>query len=291
MQHKHILNRFIYYMVIAFWVLAFSVHSSGNSLDLSTPERAFGSLQNALCAADVSAIQHILADIPGEKDNNYSMALGIINELKKKEKDSYLLLLCRGTVLRVEKMDGLSWGCPRSTVWIRWVESKIMGAVGFVEQEGNWRWFPMLYHAAYEDYDLSTPTAAFLSLRRARHSGNSAMYTPIGDTFGIYNCIASDLKGAMSFEDYDKLVKGRRVGNGWISPSLSYDTDHLEEEMLEPERKTGRSQCKIWKLDKKGKRVGFDLFVKEGEDWKWLPDPKYIWFPAKVAKKENKESS
>lgn len=283
------------------WGLMISLRgkTAEGSLDLSTPEMAFQSLQEALEEMDASAIERILGDIPEFEKIRRRIAenyIEAIQKIKSGEKigrgEPWFLLLWKGNLVRVEQLDVKNFeeeareGICR--VWLSWPEGRKMGYACFVKQNGQWKWLPVFeFPPVYDAYDFSTPTKSLLSVRRAQNIFCDEAVAGESDVLSMYKAIASDLKSAISFEEYDKLVKARKRQGGWTPLYISSSADHLEEEIVEIE--TGEFRCKVWKLDKEGKRVGFELFVKEGSEWKWLPDQKYIWFPAKVGKKENEQ--
>lgn len=247
-----------------------------HSLDLSTPKVSFQSLQKAVSKTDLAAIELILADIPGATPK-HQIAPNVI----KMYKDN--IPLEKFILIGTEEGEGLSFGCPRAWIWVKWPEGKIRGCLNFIKQDAEWRLFIPVF--GFIEYDLSTPKRAFLSILGAQSPAHEDV--TVSDVQGMYEVLASDLKDVITSDEYKKLVKMRKKQRRWILPDFSYDTDHLEEEMLEPENE--KAHCKVWKLDKQGKHVGFEIFIKEGEEWKWIPDPKYIWFPTKLGKKENQQ--
>jgi hypothetical protein len=261
-----------------------------SALDLSTPEIAFLSVQCALNTADAEMIEQVVCDIletGWKKEDKRKFAERLAKELQELQELGgeypYFNLIKQGRVVHVETIDRLAWGrYPGVIEWIRWTEGKKRGYAGFLKQDGEWKWFPCggdVSPPVFDDYDFSIPINAFLSIKRAENP--PGWESGVSDTMGIYEGISSDVKVGVSFEGYEKVVKERKDNIKWERPNLGYDVDHLEIEMLEPE--AGVQKCKVWKLDKDKKRGGFELFIKEivlgGEEWKWIPDSKCIWYP------------
>ena len=85
-------------------------------------------------------------------------------------------------------------------------------------------------------------------------------------------------------------MKKREREETWNTPELSGLRDAIEEEMTPPSATLEPTKCKVWDLTdarkrEDRKRVDFETFVKEGNEWKWLPKPKYFWYPTKTEPK------
>jgi hypothetical protein len=240
--------------------------------ELSTPKAAFESLLKIVKARDVRGYYEILYKTEG---------MVTFEELAQRAKTGgdrswkSLIFITQALFLGVERIAPAERGAPElARVWWRSGSTKQRGYLLFGLQEGKWKLSPNdeSTETKWPDYDFSSPIAAFQSLQRA-------MRFDEWDTLGIYDALASDLKKGVSFEAYDRQVKEMLKRKQGEHPELRYEPDRLHVQELPVEN--GKSKCKIWKLSKEKKQESFEVFVKEGNEWKWIPDPKYVWYPKK----------
>jgi hypothetical protein len=246
---------------------------------------AFKQLQNAFKARDVNLICDMVAT--SEYTPSREEHIARFKKMDQRRWDTDIFKIkSDGEIIRVEPLETVI-----CRVWLKWEEGRRIGCVYFGKQGDQWKWLGVaedrpLTFKTYPFYDYQTPVKSYESLKQAVN---------IEDTLGIYTILCSELKSKITFDDYDTLVKKRKKekNSKYSSPNLpdveGRDPDFfnanrdLEVEILEPE--AGTQKCKVWLLDKDKKRVGFELFVKEivlgGEEWKWVPDSKCIWYPKK----------
>lgn len=259
------------------------------NVNLTIPERTLALLQRCLKEHDSVLLQRIMADAPQVDDKgrwatHLLAMLDAEKQMKKagRKSEGYISLLAGGRTVRVTEVDvakAEAWAAGGIRVlWLKAEDGKARGFTSFVSQNDEWRWYPAFDPEALPvyAYDLSSPKAVFLSLAGAsEHPGATQ-----GDMDAIREAIATSLKRNDLVAEYEKTVAKRKPKVVWTRPDFSFSEDRLEEEMLPPE--DGKQKCRVWRLDEKGKRTTSELFVKEGDEWKWLPDRKCIWYPAKT---------
>jgi hypothetical protein len=251
-----------------------TIQASGGappSDDYSSPEAAFRSLQNSVRNRDLAAFYHALykseAMAPFED----------IEQITEKQKARHwkkFEFLEHAQIIRVELIPAREgWNTDIAQVWWRWPAQRLMGRLMFGRVNGEWK-FTGIDEGGdtyWPSYDFSTPLDAFQSLRRATRREAQ-------DTLGVYDALASEIRGSASFSDYESRIKISKKAKGeWVEPDFRYDPTQLEVETLRTQG--NKQQARVWKLDREGKRAGFELFVKQGTEWKWIPDPKAIWHP------------
>lgn len=236
---------------------------------------AFHKLQSAMKKKDPGAMYDILpknAPIPREQ---------YIARFQKMDQRLWEIdifkIISDGEIIRVEplKVSPGSEFAGYCKVWLKWEAGKRLGSELFVKEDNEWKWAPRSGdepRITHPFYDKQTPIQAFLSLKQAMD---------LKDNLAFYNALADNLRIQVSFEDYEGFINKKRKEHAGEVPSFSYNVDDLEEEMLEAKDKKPHS--KVWKLKKENKkdsrRIGFELFIKEGEEWKWIPKKEYIWYP------------
>lgn len=259
------------------------------NVNLTTPERTLKLLQRGLKDADSVLLQRLMADAPQVDDKGRwaTHLLAMLNtETEMKEagmiSQGYISLLAEGRIVRVTEADvtkAEAWATDGIRVlWLKSEDGKVRGFTSFVRQNDEWRWYPAFDPEALPVYafDLSSPKAVFLSLAGASKHPSAIQ----SDIDAFYEAIATSLKRSDLVAKYEMRVARRKPEVAWIRPNFFYNEDHLQEEMLP--QKDDKQKCRVWRLDEKGERTTFELFVKEGDEWKWLPDPKCIWHPAQT---------
>lgn len=248
------------------------------SVDLSSPESAFQSLQTAFAEQDATAMERVLANTV-RMDNLQKFVQEILNT-----PDSWFFT-DQWRILNVEYVTEFSHRYPRARVWMELRDMKInetyqleymRGYHTFQKEEDQWKWLSMASGFNMKEYDFSTPTKAYRSIGGAMFSSNLRRQS---DILAIYGAIASHLKEGVTFEEYQTLIKRRRKSKFQQFPPY-FHQDKLEEEMLPTE--IGEDKAKVWSVTREGRRASFELFIKEGSEWKWLPRSEYIWYPSKV---------
>lgn len=263
------------------------------------PKQGYFALRKGLVDNAKPDLERLLAEIP-KATTKEEIAAGYLRGFGDFQRGiriegierfaDWFILLRDGDPEWVEIFSGTyspDWNATNlARVWLMSEDGKLRGSVDFIKQKGQWKWVPPLNMdaptaPAYR-YDFSTPSKAFATLKRAQDPG----YDNIPDSQGIHHALESSLKSSFPAVEYREIFGARKGKVKWKRPDFSYREDDLEEEMLQPEN--GKQKCKVWRLDDKGKRTTFELFVKEGDEWKWIPDPKYIWYPAKPEPEDKK---
>ena len=172
---------------------------------------------------------------------------------------------------------------------VRWTDGKIIRKERFIRfpKETAWKWLPLFEHDR-KVYDFSTPANTYLALAQ------SLRYKLVRE---VVTTCATSVKGGLSDKEWQGILeerlsrmKKREREETWNTPELSGLRDAIEEEMTPPSATLEPTKCKVWDLTdarkrEDRKRVDFETFVKEGNEWKWLPKPKYFWYPTKTEPK------
>jgi len=279
--------------VSVFVILGFVLQACASAAESDGPRQAFSTLRNALVQNVKLEVEHLLAEIPKAttKEEIATMYLDAFQQFQQGTRieevtrfADWFILLRDGEVDWVEMFSGTyspEWNATNlARVWLMSKDRKLRGFIDFIEQKGQWKWLPPIDPdaptAPAYSYDITTPTKAFATLKRAQDPG----YDGMPDLHGIHYALENSLKSSLPALKYREVIGGRKGKAKWTRPDFSYGADRLEEEM--PPLEDGKQKCRVWRLDEKGKRTTFELFVKEGDEWKWLPDPKCIWYPAKT---------
>lgn len=178
---------------------------------------------------------------------------------------------------RLERGEVRSW-------FVKWSAGKLIRKEGFVRfaPEGDWRWSPNLYSQDINYRDsFATPSDAFRTVGQAQF---------LRLEVEVCRGLASAVRGGPTVDQCAQTMRERlaklsktEVDDVWINPALTACVDCLEEEYFT--EKDGRQMCRVWELrrDAHGKstRHRYQLFVKEEEEWRWLPDSKSFWYMGK----------
>jgi hypothetical protein len=248
-------------------------------------KKALQDVKKALAEGDAASIVSVLAMTPKRptREETANAIAGLLSQVKEGEGEveeqdgspqACLYHLMHASLVRYEQIEE-RLGAPAFRLWLREPGGR-SGQVVLLEQSGQLLWlFEALVSAAEGSWTgkptgYSSPTNAFLSVAQAQS---------IRDLLTIHRSMARGVLRGLAFEKYREVV-GEKRKKGVAFPYTGSGQVHLEEEVLPPE--DGKQKCRVWRLDEKGKRTTFELFVKEGDEWKWLPDPKCIWYPAKT---------
>jgi len=170
---------------------------------------------------------------------------------------------------------------------VKWAEMGILRKLSFYlfPGEKDWMWVASPYDSDDPIYDTLSPSSAYLGARQAFRFG-------LVDE--ICKCLASSARGGLSVENCVAVLKDRlsklsedSQEDIWHQPKFyAVAKEYIEEELLNPDEHGGMAICRVWHLENERagtpmKRQQFELFVKEGDEWKWLPDPKSFWNPTK----------
>jgi hypothetical protein len=163
---------------------------------------------------------------------------------------------------------------------LKWPTGKVVRKESFVyfEKDGFWRWVldPYLSQDTPCLDSYATPTDAFRAIGQAQFLRLETE---------VCRGLAMVARGGMDLNKCAEVFRSRMTKS--LSPlevnsMLTACTDCLEEEMFT--EKDGSRRCRVWETEKDatGKRVRrhSELFIKEDNEWKWLPDPKSIWYLA-----------
>ncbi len=101
----------------------------------------------------------------------------------------------------------------------------------------------------------------------------------------LYQHIASSVLGqidaanaAKAFRNRLRKLPGGKAESVWDTWESNLNKDELEEELLRGEDR--ELKARVWHIDPETKkRINAEVFVKDGEEWKWVPDKGSIWHP------------
>lgn len=252
-------------------------------IDPEVITQAFQRIENALVDGDRASIEHILARTPKKptREETASAIVGLLSEMKQAgvgleglegTPHACLYHLMKASLVRYEETER-RFDLPAFTLWLKEPGGRT-GQIVLVEQNGE---LLLLFEALVSTsirswtsnaYDYSSPTNAFCSLLQAQS---------IRDVFAIHGSISQHILRGAHFEMYRDFINEKRRAGATLPYGVSA-CHRVEEEMLPQE--DGEQRSRVWRLDQSGKRTTFELFVKEGDEWKWVLDEKSIWYPA-----------
>ncbi|MBI5394281.1 MAG: hypothetical protein HZA91_03195 [Verrucomicrobia bacterium] len=172
----------------------------------------------------------------------------------------------------------------------RWNQGKIFREAEFVREKGgrSWRLMPDPYASEYAFCDLSTPSNAYLFVEQ------STSLKVLDDLCAAY---ATSVKGGLSDKEWVRILSDRlsrlqpeRIQGAWEQPQMTSAREDLDVEMQPVQAGGSELKCTVWRLryDTR-KRLFPETFVKEGDQWKWLPKPEYFFlYPNKIESPELK---
>jgi hypothetical protein len=188
-----------------------------------------------------------------------------------------------------EKSVKLAKGDTEETILLlRWNKGRIFRSEEFHREKGeqSWRWFPDPYNSDRPIQDLSTPRNAYLFVEQCTN------LRVLDDLCVAY---ATEVKGGLADKEWIRILNDRlsrlrpdEIQGAWDQPQMTSLRKNIEEEMQPVQAGSTREKCKVWRLRHGTReRLFFETFVKERDQWKWLPKPDY-WFlyPSKIESSE-----
>jgi hypothetical protein len=95
----------------------------------------------------------------------------------------------------------------------------------------------------------------------------------------VYHGLAKQIVQTNSLESYEVALRKQTNDLGVKAVhNLNYEPTRIVPEYGRDEQKG--EICRVWKLDYRKQRVGSEMFIKESNEWKWLPDDRAFWNPA-----------
>jgi len=169
---------------------------------------------------------------------------------------------------------------------VRVPHEKIIRKETFIRKIGGemWQW---VFEGSKEEalYDRQTPLHAY------RAVGQTLRYHLLDE---LCSSLATSVCGGLSVKECERLLRERLANmpesqrhHIWEDPYFETARENLEEEMLAVDQLSSWKRCKVWNLGGIPKqRHDGELFIQEGDEWKWLPRPDSFWYPTKIEKQE-----
>lgn len=308
MNQKHSLS----FVIMCVGVLFATEHrciAEANQYDFSSPEATFRSCGLAITNNDPQTYYKAIVTNRRNPAYDEQFLQEIWNGKDPEGRRHYGMGLCSPTVQRtgkvaeyflqsefLKKVEDRKAPVGEMRVYlVKWKAAKLIRREFFIrfDKDGYWRWAINLDSQDIPYLDsYKTPTDAFCTIEQAQFLRLETE---------VCRGLASVARGEMGVEKCDQTLRERlsklsktAADDVWINSALTACEGCLEEEMFT--EKDGSQRCRVWETEKdtgsKRVRRRYELFIKEGNEWKWLPDSKSFWnigaWEATPAKKQDK---
>ena len=265
--------------------------------DFSSPTSAFRSLGSAIKNNHPESVYKGV--VLGNPPMSYAVFLEKIWDSQNAEYPGFDILskaarssgsaatfFATGEILAEKTGWGEENGMRHQVLVVRWKQSRVMREENLFLLPGEkmWRWCPDPNGSNYPIYDATTAKHVYLALVQ---SLRLRLVEQLCEFF------ATSVRGGLSVKECVRILAGRlsqlpekAQRSKWTNPAFRGSGEQeIEEEML-PRDGSSRVLCRVWRVSVKDrKRIDHELFIKEGNEWKWLPKPESFWNPTKAEPK------